>query len=171
MPVHIFKAERNTIFYKLLKEGVICCKKEFDGVHKDTTIDNLKVWMLSRSLHSKGYLDLTFSWQHYYYTLNDEGIEYLRKKLGITGDEVKPATRKPRFDLLKDNDRRRGRGRGMRGGRGAKRFGDKGGDRGRERGREGGFNRGENTENAEPKQPANVEPVPEVPQVDKPEQS
>ena len=133
MPVHIFKAERNTIFYKLMKEGVICCKKDFDSEHKDTGLPNLKVWMLTRSLHSKGYLDLTYSWQHYYYTLNDEGIEYLRKKLGITAEDVKPATRKARFDLLKDPEgsrrgRGRGRGRGMRGrgrGRGrGRRFGD-----------------------------------------------
>merc|ERR1712137_230200 len=92
MPVHIFKKERNTIFYKLLKEGVICCKKDFDSEHKDTGLPNLKVWMLARTMHSKGYLDLTYSWQYYYYTLNDEGIEYLRKKLGIGAEDVKPAT-------------------------------------------------------------------------------
>ena len=128
MPVHIFKAERNTIFYKLLKEGVLCVKKIWEGVHQDTGVDNLKVWMLARSLHSKGFLDVTFSWQHYYYVVNDEGIEYLRQKLGITAEDVKPLTRKPRFDLLKDNfEGRRGRGRGMRGGRGRgerQRFGD-----------------------------------------------
>ena len=37
-------------------------KKEFEGTHKDTQLDNLKVWMVTRSLHSKGYLNLVFNW-------------------------------------------------------------------------------------------------------------
>ena len=60
--VHIYKNERNQVLYTLLKAGVITLKKEFTGVHKETDIENLKVWMITRSLHSKGYLNLVFNW-------------------------------------------------------------------------------------------------------------
>lgn len=33
--VHIMKSERNAILYNLLKDGVICVKKEFEGPHPD----------------------------------------------------------------------------------------------------------------------------------------
>ena len=29
------KSERNAILYNLLKDGVICVKKEFEGLHPD----------------------------------------------------------------------------------------------------------------------------------------
>ena len=60
--VHIKKDERNKILFTLLMDGVLTVKKEFDGKHNDTGIDNLKVWMLTRSLHSKGHVDVVFSW-------------------------------------------------------------------------------------------------------------
>ena len=134
MPVHVFRDERNTIFRKLLREGVMVVKKQYDGKHPDTGLDNLKVWMLTRSLCSKGYLEVTYSWKYHYYTVTDEGIEYLRGKLGVTEEDVKPATRKPRLELLQDN--RRGRGRGMRGNRGP-RFGANRNERGAEQKPEG----------------------------------
>lgn len=60
--VHITKSERNTILYYFLKHGVLTCKKEGWGVHSDTKVDNLKVMMLTKSMHSKGLLGLTFNW-------------------------------------------------------------------------------------------------------------
>lgn len=60
--VHIRKGERNKLLYTLLMDGVLSVKKEFHGTHQDTGVDNLKVWMLLRSLHSKGYVDVIFSW-------------------------------------------------------------------------------------------------------------
>ena len=60
--VHVKKAERNKLLFTLLMDGVLTVKKEFHGAHPDTLVDNLKVWMLLRSLHSKGYVDVVFSW-------------------------------------------------------------------------------------------------------------
>ena len=96
--VHIMKSERNAILYNLLKDGVVCVKKEFEGAHPDLNIDNLKVWMVTRSLHSKGFLGLTFSWRHYYYTLNQDGIVFIKKVLGIDDETVQPGTHKTRND-------------------------------------------------------------------------
>lgn len=36
-----------------------------------------------QSLTSRGLVKTQYSWQYYYYTLTDEGIEYLREFLGM----------------------------------------------------------------------------------------
>ena len=101
-------------------DGVVCIKKEFFGTHIDTGIDNLKVWMLLRSLQSKGYLEVIFSWRHYYYTVNAEGISYIKGVLGVSDEDVQPLTRKIRKEytdyeneLAKETDKPQ---RGERGG-------------------------------------------------------
>ncbi len=86
--VIVKRDERNKVLYEILRVGVICLKKEFEGVHGDTKVDNLKVWMVTRSLHSKGFLNLTYSWRHYYYSLTQEGVTYIKKVLGITDNSV-----------------------------------------------------------------------------------
>ncbi len=119
--VHIKKAERNKLLFSLLMDGVLTVKKEFHGPHPDTQVDNLKVWMLMRSLHSKGYIDVVFSWRHYYYTLNNNGIAYIKAKLGITEPKVQPRTRTVRAEAIEaertegqeGEERRGGRGRGL----------------------------------------------------------
>lgn len=45
-----------------------------------------------QSLTSKGYVKTQFSWQYYYYTLTEEGVEYLREWLHLP-EGVLPATR------------------------------------------------------------------------------
>ncbi len=119
--VHVHRAEKNKIYFQLLSDGVICVKKEFEGIHGETKVDNLKVWMVTRSLHSKGYLTLTYSWKHYYYALNQEGVAYIKKILGITEESVQHNTHKVRNEPQDERrgGRCRGRGRGnRRGGRG-----------------------------------------------------
>ncbi len=87
--VHIEKAEKKKILFEILNVGVICVKKKFDGKHPDLKkIDNLKVWMMTRSLESRGFLNVTFSWQHSYYTLTQEGIVYIKKELNIQDEAV-----------------------------------------------------------------------------------
>ena len=49
--------------------------------------------MLMKSLASKGYVRITFSWQYNYCYLTDEGIEYLRSYLALP-PEIVPATHK-----------------------------------------------------------------------------
>jgi small subunit ribosomal protein S10e len=70
-----------------------------------------------QSLTSKGFVKTQFSWQYYYYTLTDEGVEFLRTELNIP-EGILPLTR------LKNAPAERPQ-RGMRGGpRGAPRGGD-----------------------------------------------
>ena len=45
---------------------------------------------------SRGYLKNVFSWQHNYYTLTSEGIEWLRQQLGIANEKVYPKTHQPK---------------------------------------------------------------------------
>jgi len=48
---------------------------------------------LLQSFASKKFVNETFNWQFYYYSLTDAGIEYLREYLGLPKDIV-PATMK-----------------------------------------------------------------------------
>lgn len=125
--VHIKKNERNQILFSLLKDGVICVKKEFIGVHEDTGVENLKVWMLCRSLTSKGYLEVTFSWRYLYYTLTANGINYIKETLGIKDAKVQPKTRKARADAV--DEEQEGEERKERGFRGRRNYGDRDGRR------------------------------------------
>ena len=80
--------------------------------------------MLMQSMMTKKYISEVFSWQYSYYTLNNEGIKFLREFLGV-GENVVPETMKRKFHNKKEGEeddseeRTRGRGRGRgRGGRG-----------------------------------------------------
>ena len=55
-------------------------KKDFNAPkHEDLEdIPNLQVIKAMQSLTSKGFVKTRFSWQYYYYTLTDEGLDYLR---------------------------------------------------------------------------------------------
>ena len=107
--VHITRQERNTILYTLLMDGVITCKKEFDGVHPETKVDNLKVWMLTRTLRSKGYVEDVFNWRHLYFSLNEEGVRYIKGILGINEAKVQPKTRMVRAEQPEPAPERRPR--------------------------------------------------------------
>lgn len=58
-----------------------------------------------QSLTSKKLVKTSFNWNHYYYFLNNEGINYLRELLKLS-DEVVPATlkRKPRAEGFRSRD-------------------------------------------------------------------
>lgn len=47
--------------------------------HHELDIPNLEVIKAMQSLTSKGYVKTQFSWQWYYYSLTNEGVEYLRE--------------------------------------------------------------------------------------------
>lgn len=70
-------------------------KKDFYAAthSEDLPIANLEVLCLMRSFKSKGLVTETFNWQYYYYTLTNDGIEYLRQYLALPADIV-PATLK-----------------------------------------------------------------------------
>ncbi|KAI7861391.1 Plectin/S10 domain-containing protein [Spinellus fusiger] len=61
--------------------------------HSELEVPNLEVIKSMQSLTSKGLVKTQFSWQFYYYTLTDEGINYLREYLHLP-QEIVPATMK-----------------------------------------------------------------------------
>merc|ERR1719316_624247 len=135
------KKDRKIIYSYLFQEGVICAKKDHMGNNKlksegsdePNVVKNLFVIKLMTSLKSRGYVRETFSWQHYYWYLTDEGIEYLREYLHLPPEIVpdtlrKPAAAKPaRPDARAGGDRRGGFGRDRFGDRGDSKWGNRGG--------------------------------------------
>ncbi|KAJ2218259.1 hypothetical protein IWW45_009544, partial [Coemansia sp. RSA 485] len=90
--MYIPTANRKTICKALFKDGVLVAKKDYNAPrHPEIDVPNLEVIKAMQSLTSRGYVKTLFSWQYYYYTLTDEGIEYLREYLNIP-QEVVPAT-------------------------------------------------------------------------------
>ncbi|CAG8646325.1 2040_t:CDS:2, partial [Funneliformis mosseae] len=86
------KKNRKSIYESLFKEGVLVAKKDFNAPkHTDIDVPNLHVIKACQSLNSKGYVKTQFSWQYYYYSLTDKGIEYLREYLHLP-QEIVPAT-------------------------------------------------------------------------------
>ncbi|QPG75435.1 40S ribosomal protein S10-A [Brettanomyces nanus] len=77
------KSDRTKIYQYLFQEGVLVAKKDFEIQHDDIETRNLYVIKSMQSLTSKGYVKTQFSWQYYYYTLTDEGLEYLREWLNV----------------------------------------------------------------------------------------
>lgn len=74
-------------------EGVVVAKKDFNAPkHDEIDTKNLFVIKALQSLTSKGYVKTQFSWQYYYYTLTDEGVEFLRHELNIP-EGILPLTR------------------------------------------------------------------------------
>jgi small subunit ribosomal protein S10e len=66
--------------FHLSTEGVLVAKKDFNAPkHEDLEdVPNLQVIKAMQSLTSQGFVKTRFSWQYYYYTLTDEGLEHLR---------------------------------------------------------------------------------------------
>jgi small subunit ribosomal protein S10e len=67
-------------FEKYLLEGVLVAKKDYNAPkHEELDVPNLQVIKAMQSLTSKGLVKTQFSWQYYYYTLTDDGIQNLRE--------------------------------------------------------------------------------------------
>ncbi|ODQ50627.1 hypothetical protein SAICODRAFT_67455 [Saitoella complicata NRRL Y-17804] len=90
----ISKENRKTIYETLFREGVLIAKKDFNAPkHGELDLPNLEVIKACQSLTSRGFVKTQFSWQYYYYTLTNEGIEYLREYLHLPA-EIVPSTHK-----------------------------------------------------------------------------
>ena len=109
----ISKDNRKKIYEHLFQEGVLVAKKDYNlPKHADIDVPNLQVVKALQSLDSRGYVTTQFSWQYYYYSLTNEGIEYLRQYLHLPAEIVprtflkvaKTATR-PQQDDRKDKPR------------------------------------------------------------------
>jgi small subunit ribosomal protein S10e len=86
----ISKEERIEIYENLFRNGAVVIKKEKKKEKKDKTLASK---ILLKRLVSKGLVKETFSWQFYYYTLNDDGVRYLQTYLNIP-EKVVPITHK-----------------------------------------------------------------------------
>mmetsp|Transcript_42520 Transcript_42520/g.83597 ORF Transcript_42520/g.83597 Transcript_42520/m.83597 type:complete len:144 (-) Transcript_42520:43-474(-) len=89
------KANRVAVYSYLFREGVMVVKKDTINMkHPDIEgASNLEIMNIAKSLNSKEYIRTTFSWQHTYCYLTDEGIAYLREYLALP-ESVVPATHK-----------------------------------------------------------------------------
>jgi small subunit ribosomal protein S10e len=132
------KESRIAVFSYLFKEGVCVVRKDTRSqTHPQIEgPTNLEVLMLMKSLESRGFVRITFSWQYNYCYLTDEGIEYLRTYLALPA-EIIPNTHKKQASRPDMRDREEDK---YAGGRPAFRGGDRE-YRGREGGG-GGFGRG-----------------------------
>jgi small subunit ribosomal protein S10e len=74
---------------------VLVAKKDFHCKHQEIDVPNLYVIKLMQSLRSRNYVKETFTWNHYYWYLTNEGINYLRDFLHLP-EEIVPATLKKR---------------------------------------------------------------------------
>ncbi|CAO3599808.1 unnamed protein product [Absidia cylindrospora] len=111
----IQKENRKAIYETLFKDGALVAAKDFNlPKHPEINVPNLEVIKSMQSLTSKGFVKTQFSWQFYYYTLTDEGIDYLREYLNLP-TEIVPATMKK---AARPAAPRRAFGEGREGGRG-----------------------------------------------------
>ncbi|KAM3355034.1 hypothetical protein ACQJBY_025664 [Aegilops geniculata] len=139
----ISKKNRREICKYLFQEGVLYAKKDYNlAKHPQVDASNLEVIKLMQSFKSKEYVRETFSWQHYYWYLTNDGIEFLRTFLNLPSEIVpntlkksaKPPSRP--FGSGPPGDRPRGPPR-FEGDR--PRYGDRDGYRGGPRGAPGDF--------------------------------
>jgi len=89
------KKNRVAIYEHLFKEGVMVAEKNFNAPkHPELeAVPNLQVIKALTSLKSRGYVKEQFAWRHYYWSLTNEGIQYLRDYLHLP-PEIVPATLK-----------------------------------------------------------------------------
>lgn len=81
-----------TIYFIFSSEGVVVAKKDFNQPkHDEIDTKNLFVIKALQSLTSRGYVKTQFSWQYYYYTLTEQGVEYLREYLHLP-EHIVPGT-------------------------------------------------------------------------------
>ncbi|CDI84387.1 ribosomal protein S10, putative [Eimeria acervulina] len=91
-PSLIPKKNRRLIYEYLFKEGVLVVQKNPKlERHPEVPVPNLHVMMVMKSLKSKDFCEEMFNWQHNYYTLKNEGMEFLRDYLRLP-PTVFPAT-------------------------------------------------------------------------------
>ena len=81
------------VYKQLFNDGVLVCHKDFTSLHPIFGIPNLQVFMLMKGLKTKKMVKETCNWRVLYWTLNDEGVAYLRKILCLP-EEAKPSTHK-----------------------------------------------------------------------------
>eukprot|EP00615_Pteridomonas_danica_P013001 CAMPEP_0114350432 /NCGR_PEP_ID=MMETSP0101-20121206/16350_1 /TAXON_ID=38822 ORGANISM="Pteridomonas danica, Strain PT" /NCGR_SAMPLE_ID=MMETSP0101 /ASSEMBLY_ACC=CAM_ASM_000211 /LENGTH=145 /DNA_ID=CAMNT_0001489647 /DNA_START=48 /DNA_END=485 /DNA_ORIENTATION=- len=88
------KKDKILVYSYLFKEGCLVAPKDFyKPKHDEIDVPNIEVLLLMKSLVSRGLVNQTFNWQWFYWTLNDDGVEYMRKFLNLP-EEYVPNTHK-----------------------------------------------------------------------------
>merc|ERR1712126_225711 len=79
------KRDRVLIYEHLFREGVLVAKKDvFLPCHPEfDNVKNLHVMKACKSLKSRGLVKENYTWSHYYYSLTNDGIEFLREFLHL----------------------------------------------------------------------------------------
>ena len=86
--VLVSRENRRTTFEYILREGVIVVKKDaYLPTHGQvSTVPNLHIMMIVKSLKSRGYLNEVYTWGWNYYFLTNAGVKYLIQELGLPAD-------------------------------------------------------------------------------------
>lgn len=100
---------RRKIFQYFIENGVLVVSANNSAVHEEIGVLNIYVNQIGRSFVSRNFAKKQYAWTHAYYTLNDNGIEYLRGFFGLPATAV-PLTLKPaQAEFLKaERSERRG---------------------------------------------------------------
>lgn len=87
--------QRRRIYEKLFEDGVMIAVNDLKAAHHVELADipNLHVVKVLQGLVSKKLVKEQYNWRTFYFTLTDEGIEYLRSYLHLPS-EIVPATLK-----------------------------------------------------------------------------
>ena len=92
------KKDRKKIYEYLFTEGVLVAKKDCSMTENPhIKVPNLYVIKALQSLKSRGYVTEKFAWQHFYWRLTNEGIQYLREYLHLPSDVVPATLKRPTF--------------------------------------------------------------------------
>ena len=104
------KEHRRAIYEYLIGEGVMVVKKDaYLPKHQHvTSVPNIVVMMVVKSLKSKGYLEEVFSWQWSYYFLNDPGVRFLCEELGLPEDVVPATYKRTKMARAHEDDKKDG---------------------------------------------------------------
>jgi len=130
------KKARIDILSYLFKEGVLVAKKDLRCKHPDIDVPNLFVMKLMQSMKSRKFVRESFTWNHFYWYLTNDGINYLREFLHLP-EEIVPATLKKRQQATGSSAGAGGRPVG--GGRGGPGPYPRGGRPGKDAGPDGDF--------------------------------
>eukprot|EP01071_Lankesteria_metandrocarpae_P007024 Lankesteria_metandrocarpae@DN4557_c0_g1_i1.p2 len=87
------KKNKKLIYEHVFREGVLVVEKDPNlPCHPElTSVPNLHVLMIMKSLKSHEVVEEQFNWRHHYYFLTNSGIEFLRSYLMLP-DNVYPDT-------------------------------------------------------------------------------
>ena len=79
MPNHVSTALRIAVYQQLFNKTFVVVEKDNKEMHPTFEGSNLHVWMLCRSLMSRGLVRETFNWNHHYFFATEEGLSFLRE--------------------------------------------------------------------------------------------